>query len=155
MNIKIMPLMAFFLISCADFSTKVRTPKVLTNTKTFLVSNSQTNPYQNQVKDKVLDLNYQFIIKNISEKNQYIDLANSFLMVGDKKYNLGCSFFESDEKQKSIKIDDSIGVVCKSKIKSNAQNKMAIRDTEIKLHVSVNLKQSLVFEYFTFIEDFE
>lgn len=139
--------------SCSKFTTRIRLKPQLVYENGLLISNSQTNPYKFVFENDLLKINYNIIVKNISEKSIEINLENAFYQANDEKNNLHCLFYHISGTTHLLKKDEQVAISCMADITPNPTNKLTFRDTDIKLAIPLD-KTVHSFMYRVYAEEF-
>ena len=116
-----------------------------------MYSNMYVNPSNlEKTKDQILVL-YDVIVKNVDTKSHDVDVRESFINVGDKKFPMSCSRFAEKDQVFKLESDAQTRLVCLGRIDKNIGGNS---DHEAIIEIPLD-QDKAKFEYLLRAEDFK
>ncbi len=162
MNNKLFLFIIFLNCSCTSLSSKIP-DYVLIKNGTVIGSNSSVLLPSHQLeakteyKEGVLSIDYPILIKNADlEQVASIYLGKSVIQTNEVALPVMCKKVGGGASTIFVEPQQLVGVMCEIKLKPDAKNKLAMRDTRaiLKIHVSTGMSPTLDFPVVLRMEDF-
>lgn len=113
---KIIPIL-LVLSSCTHlFIPTIRTPYELRTKDEFLITNIYTDPTRLKVENSGVEIQYDIIVKNLSERNRTIDLTKALVLNKERPYPMPCKSFKEESHQFEVKPNQHFRILCYAKV---------------------------------------
>jgi hypothetical protein len=143
--------LVLLITSCSSYFPPIRGEYVLSQTEHFVISNMYVNPSNLSTTKDHLIIQYDIIIKNISKKNQPINLSEANIQIADKKQPLDCGTYVNSQKQFPLDAGAQTRIICVGKI----DKKMGLARSDYKAVLEIPLvTDKAKFTYLIRAEDF-